>query len=63
MFTTKPTLASGVASASSPFTADSGISLAIGDKVTLDVVAVQSTPAEDLYVQLYLFPTGILSLS
>lgn len=57
MFTTKPTLATTVASSPTPFTADTATSLALGDRVTIDGDAVQTTPAVDLYVQLYLFPT------
>lgn len=56
MFTTKPTLASTVASSPTPFTADSGTTLALGDKVTIDQDAVQTTPAVDEYVQLYVYP-------
>ncbi len=63
MFTTKPTLATTVAYSSTPFTADSGTSLAIGDKVTMDVDAVQTTPAVDLYAVVHVFPTRILNLS
>lgn len=63
MFATKPTLATTVASSPTPFTADSGTSLALGDKVTLDVDAIQSTAAIDLYVILYTFPTRYLYLS
>ena len=57
MFTTKPTLATTVASSPTPFTADTATSLALGDRVRLDVTAVQTTPAIDLYVQLYVMPT------
>ena len=63
MFTTKPTLATTVASSSTPFTADTATSLALGDKVTIDIDAIQTTAAIDLYSQLYLFPTRYLSLS
>lgn len=63
MFTTKPTLASTVASSPTPFTADSGTSLTVGDRVTIDVDAVQSTTATDMYVTLYAFPSRILNLS
>lgn len=59
MFTTKPTLATTVASSPLPFTADTTTALALGDKVTLDIDAVQTTAATDLYVQLYLFPTRL----
>lgn len=63
MFTTKPTLATTVASSPTPFTADTATSLALWDKVTIDIDAVQTTSAVDLYVQLYLFPTRYLSLT
>lgn len=63
MFTTKPTLASTVAYSSTPFTVDSGTSLAVGDAVTEDVDAVQTTPAVDLYSELITFPTRILNLA
>lgn len=63
MFTTKPTLATTVASSPTPFTADNGTSLALGDKVTVDLDAIQTTPAVDLYVTLYVFPTRYLYLT
>lgn len=63
MFTTKPTLATTVASSPTPFAADSGTSLALGDKVTLDIDAFQTTNAEDLYVLLYVWPTRYNNLS
>lgn len=63
MFTTKPTLASTVAASPTPFTADSWTSLALADKVTIDIDAVQTTRAVDLYATLYLFPTYKLNLS
>lgn len=63
MFTTKPTLATTVASSPTPFTADTATSLALWDKVTIDIDAVQTTAAIDLYIQLYLLPTRYLSLS
>lgn len=64
MFTTKPTLASTVAYSTVPFTADTATSLAIGDKVTIDKDGGQTgTPAIDLYVQLYLFPTRYFALA
>lgn len=62
MFTTKPTLATTVATSPTPFTADSATSLALADKVTIDVDAVQTTNAIDLYVNLYVFPTRYLNL-
>jgi len=62
MFTTKPTLATTVQSSPTPFTADSGSSLAIGSKVTIDVDAFQTTAAIDLYIHLYVFPTRLLYL-
>ena len=63
MFTSKPTLASTVAASTTPYTADSGTLLALNDKLTLDIDAIQTTPAVDLYVQLYIFPTRYLSLT
>lgn len=63
MFTTKPTLATTVASSPTPFTADDNTSLALGDKVTIDIDAVQTTAAIDLYAQLYIFPSRFLTLS
>jgi hypothetical protein len=57
MFTTKPTLATTVAASPTPFTADTATSLALNDKITVDVDAVQTTAAIDGYVKLYLFPT------
>lgn len=62
MFTTKPSLATTAAYSPTPFTADSGSSLALGDKVTLDIDTVHTTAAIDLYVQLYLVPTRYLNL-
>lgn len=63
MFTTKPTLATTVASSPTPFTADDNTSLALGDRVRINIDAVQTTAAIDLYVQLYLFPIRLLSLT
>lgn len=57
MFTTKPTLATTVASSPTPFTADTATTLALGDKVTLDIDAIQTTAAIDLYVTLYVYPS------
>lgn len=62
MFTTKPTLATTVATSPTPFTADDNTSLALGDRVRINIDAIQTTNAIDLYVQLYLFPTRMLSL-
>lgn len=62
MFTTKPTLATTVATSPTPFTADDNTSLALADKITIDIDAVQTTPAVDLYAQLYLVPTRYLDL-
>ena len=63
MFTTKPTLATTVASSPTPFTADTTTDLALGDTVTIDVDAVQTTPAVDLYVQVYVWPTRYNNLT
>jgi hypothetical protein len=62
MFTTKPSLATTVSYSPTPFTSDSATSLALGDKVTLDIDTVHTTAAIDLYVQLYVFPTRYLNL-
>lgn len=61
-FTTKPTIAT-TATTGTIFTADNGKSLAINDKVTIDVDAVQTTPAVDGYIDLFLLPTYYLSLT
>jgi hypothetical protein len=63
MFTTKPTLATTVASSPTPFKADSATSLAFADKVTIDIDATQTTPPVDLYVKFYIFPTRYLYLT
>lgn len=63
MFATKPNLATTVASSPLPFTADTATTLALGDKVTLDVDAVQTTIAQDLYAQLYVVPQRYFTLS
>ena len=62
MFTTKPTLATTIASSPLPFTSDTTSALALGDRVSIDVDAIQTTNSVDLYVQLYLFPTRFLTL-
>lgn len=43
--------------------ATSGLSLAINDKLTENIVAIQTTPCVDLYVDLLVFPTRILNLA
>lgn len=63
MFATKPTLATTVAASPTPFTADNGTSLSLNDKVTIDVDAIQTTSAIDLYVKLYLFAERLLYLT
>lgn len=62
-FTTKPTLATTVAASTTPFTADSWTSFALNDKITIDIDAVQTTAAVDLYVKLYVIPTRYLFLT
>lgn len=62
-FTTKPTLASTVQSAPYPFTADTNKSLALGDDLTLDLDAYQTTNAIDGFVDVILFPTRYLNLA
>ena len=61
-FTTKPTIAT-TATTGTIFTADNGKSLAINDKVTIDVDAVQTTAAIDGYIDLFVLPTYYLSLT
>ena len=63
MFTTKPTLATTVATSPTPFTADTATTLALADKITIDIDAIQTTAASDLYVQLYLMPTRYANLT
>lgn len=63
LFTTKPSLSSTVVYSPSPFVADVNTNIAINNKITIDIDAVQSTPAVDLYVQLYVFQTRLLNLS
>ena len=60
VFATKPTLATTVAS--SVTTADNWTSLVATDYLTVDVDAIQTTPAVDLYVDIVLFPTILLNL-
>lgn len=62
MFNTKPTLASATSTNANTFTANSLTTLFTNNKVTIDIDSIQSTPAVDLYVQLYIFPTRYLSL-
>ena len=61
MFTTKPTLATTVASSPTPFTADTTSALALGDRVSIDIDAQQTTAAIDLYSTLFI--TRFLTLS
>lgn len=64
MFSFKPALATTVAASPTPFTADTATSLALNDKVTIDIDApVQTTPAVDLYIQLYVVPQRYFSLT
>ena len=62
MFTTKPTIAT-TATTGTIFTADNGTSLAINDRVSVDLDAIQTTAAIDGYVDLYLLPTRVLQLT
>lgn len=57
MFTTKPTLVSTGSMSLAPFTADNSTTLALFDMVSIDIDAIQTTPAVDLYVTLYVFPS------
>ena len=43
--------------------ATSGLSLAINDKLTENISAIQTTPCVDLYVDLLVFPTRFLNLT
>ena len=61
-FTTKPTIAT-TAATGTIFTADNSKSLAINDKITIDVDAIQTTAAVDGYIDLFLLPTYYLSLT
>ena len=64
MFTTKPTLAYNALTTATPFTADSATSLALNDRVTIDIDWVCTTTFhQDLYIKLYLLPTRYLSLT
>lgn len=62
MFTVKPSCASTVP-VDLGNTADDHASLALSDKVTIDIDAVQTTKAIDLYVKLFVFPIKFLSYS
>ena len=62
MFSVKPTLATTVRSSPTPFKAITYTSLALGDKITIDCDAIQSTQSQDAYIQLYSIPTRILNL-
>jgi hypothetical protein len=44
MFTTKPTIEATVLHTATPFTADSGTSLALNDRVSVDIDVVPTTP-------------------
>ena len=56
MFTTKPTVASGV-NVGSDFTADNNTSLAVSDYVSIDIDAIHTTAGSGLQVQLYIGAT------
>ncbi len=61
---TSPTLATTIRATTTPASpASSGLSLALNDRVQVDITAVQTTRAVDLYAQLYLFPTRLNSLT
>jgi hypothetical protein len=58
-----PTLASTVTATATPQNvAASALSLALNDRIQVNITAVQTTPAIDLYIQLYLFPTRYLNI-
>jgi hypothetical protein len=59
-----PTLGTTVAVTATPQApASSALSLALNDRVSLNITAVQTTAAVDLYVQLYLFPTRYVNMN
>ena len=63
-YLTEPTLGSGISYTTTPQgPASSLLSIALWDTIQLNVNMVQSTPAIDLYVLLYIVPTRIFSLS
>jgi hypothetical protein len=57
-------LASTVAYSSTPTNNNSSsyYSLALGDRISLNITAVQTTPAIDLYALMYVFPTRYLNI-
>ena len=55
-------LASTVAYSSTPTNTAADYSWALGDRISLNITAVQTTPAIDLYVLVYVFPTRLLNL-
>jgi hypothetical protein len=64
MFTTKPTIAYNALTVATPFAADSGSSLALNDRVSIDIDTVTSTTFPvDLYVSLKIFPSRFLTLN
>jgi hypothetical protein len=58
-----PTLGSTVAVTATPVVAASALSLALNDRVQLNITAIQTTNAIDLYCKLYLYPTRLIYLS
>ena len=61
---TSPTLGNGIRVTATPAApASSALSLALNDRIQVDVTAIQSTNAIDLYAQLYLFPTRYNNLT
>ena len=62
MFTTKPSIASGSQYTSTIATSNSGLIIGKNSIVTIDLDAVQTTPANDLYVSLYVCPTRYMYL-
>ena len=57
-------LASTVAYSATPTNGNgaSYYSLALGDRISMNVTAIQTTPAIDLYATMYVFPTRLLSI-
>lgn len=58
-----PTLGTTVRATTTPTVAASALSLALNDRVQVNVTAIQTTNAIDLYCKLYTFPTRLLNLS
>ena len=62
MFINKPSISSESQRITSIATSDSGLIIGKYSIVTVDLDAVQTTPANDLYVSLYICPTRYMYL-